>query len=674
MGANADRQEIKLKKPVADRDYDHTYLALRRPTYASRTFLGGVRLSTRTGMFVVVGLLAIMVYAALIVHVNDRVSSAHLGLERAQNLNTLVTAIARGQATLQGDEKRYILTRNAAVAQDMRGLLDEQSRTLDALAAHSDAGDLARPIATLKDGLVQYDQHLSQLVAGLTGNPTAAGAALRDADQALAPRLAASGRRGLPEVLSRINQLGSEMVLTGDPVHLVDLQDAYKQLDARVGDADLPRGDRAAITDLLARHQEAMMALITARVRVNEDAQRFDDILNYIAPSLAALTSVAGELIGERWDALAEARKFAAASLVGGGAAIILWVVTLGLVVMRTITRPVQALAEAADRLARGDRTVMIPARGNRDAIGQLARSFDDWMAAMADAEHLRQDLDHAQAKTLQAVENMEAEARRAQAASDDAEVMRRTLADYRREMDEMENILAELEEDQGNQAPVPALAKAQALAQSQARPQTSAPVQMPALGDAALGKVSDHLSQVSRQASAAIIDVELTDTLIRNITAAREQLDGLGGHVVAVREEFNQFLFGRPQAGAAEPGADGNKTVALNGGAVRQASLKDPESRARLAAIRDAVDRAERALDACTREVEHVTDTAQRLAASASDEARLATDQLAAQSDYLRTLLDTLAHRTRPQEIAGPSGVSTDAAQASAAQDRDAG
>lgn len=648
---------------MADRDYDHTYLALRRPTYASRTFLGGTRLSTRTGMFVVVGLLAVMVYAGLIVHVNDRVSAAHLGLERAQNLSTLVTAIARGQAALQTDEKRYILTRDAAAAKDMRGLLDEQSRTLDALGAHADAGDLARPIATLKDGLVQYDQHLSELAGALSGNPAAAGGALRDADQALAPRLAASGRRGLPELLSRVNQLGSEMVLTGDPVHLVDLQDAYKQLAARIEDAGLPRGDRAAITDLLIRHQDAMMALITARVRVNEDAQRFDDILTYMAPSLAALTSVAGELTGERWDALTAARKFAAASLVGGGAAIILWVVTLGLIVMRTITRPVQALAEAADRLARGDRTVMIPGRGNRDAVGQLARAFDDWMAAMADAEHLRQDLDHAQAKTLQAVETMEAEARRAQAASDDAEVLRRTLADYRREMDEMENLLAEFEEDQANQAPVPALARAQALAQSQVQAAAAG-------GEAALGKVSDHLSQVSRQASAAIIDVELTDTLIRNIAAAREQLDGLGGHVMAVREEFNQFLFGRPNTpGGTDPAADGDKTVAMGGGAVRQASLKDPESRARLAAIRDAVDRAERALGACTREVEHVTDTAQRLAASASDEARLATDQLAAQSDYLRALLDTLAHRTQPQAIAGPA-----AARASGSKDRDAG
>ncbi len=653
---------------MADRDYDHTYLALRRPTYASRTFMGGMALSTRTGLFVAVGMLAVMVYAGLIVHVNDRVSVAQLGLERARDLNATVTEVARGQAAIQAHEKRYILGRNPDEAREIRSLLDEQSRLLDTLASHADAGDLERPIATLKDGLVQYDQHLSTLDAGLAGDPAKAGAALRDADQALAPRLADGGRRGMAELLARIDQLGSEMVLTGDPVRLVDLRAAYTQLAAQVKDAGYSRTERDAVADLLTQHQTAMMALISARVRVNEDAQRFDDIQAYVAPSLATLGSVAQELAEERWTTLAGERKFAAASLVGGGAAILLWVLTLGLIVMRSITRPVQALADAADRLARGDRTVLIPGRGNSDAIGQLARAFDDWMSAMADAEHLRQDLDHAQAKTLQAVENMEGEARRAQAASDEAEVMRRTLADYRREMEEMENLLAALEEDQANQPPVPALARAQA--EAQARAMVHADPQARG-GEVALGQVSDHLARVSREASAAIIDVELTDALIRNLSVAREQLDGLGGHVAAVREEFNGFLFGRPQPGqGGATGADG-KTVSMGGGAVREASLKDPESRQRLAAIRDAVDRAERSLAACTSEVERVTDTAQMLAAAASDEARVATDQLAQQSDYLKSLLDTLTHRTRPQAVAGPS---EGPAVVFPAKDRDAG
>ena len=65
--------------------------------------------------------------------------------------------------------------------------------------------------------------------------------------------------------------------------------------------------------------------------------------------------------------------------------------------------------------------------------------------------------------------------------------------------------------------------------------------------------------------------------------------------------------------------------------------------------------------------------DTAQRLAASASDEARLATDQLAAQSEYLKALLDTLSHRDAPQAIA--DGTAEAGRRASGRpQDRDAG
>ena len=129
----------------------------------------------------------------------------------------------------------------------------------------------------------------------------AAGAALRDADQALAPRLATLGGRAATDLMAKINQLGSEMVLTGDPLHLVDLQNAYKQLAQTIVEAKRPRTERAAMTDLLIRHREALKGLITARVQLNEDAQRFDDIQAYVAPSLGTLTAVAEELMGERW-------------------------------------------------------------------------------------------------------------------------------------------------------------------------------------------------------------------------------------------------------------------------------------------------------------------------------------------------------------------------------------
>lgn len=673
---------------MADRDLDQPYLALRRPGYAGRTFLGGLQLSTRTGLFVALGLLATIVFAGIVVHVNDRVAGALRGLVQAQTLTAAVTRVERGQSDLRSREKQYTLTRDGRQAQEIRRLLDETARSLDILAAHPDADEIARAVSTLRDGFVQYDQHLATLEGAETSsvNPAAAGAALRDTDAALGPRVATSGRRDGMQLLARINQMGSEIVLTGDPTNLEPLQEAYKTLGKSMAASSLPRGDKRVITGLLDRHQAATMALITARISVNEDAQRFDDIQLYMAPSLDAMRMVSEELLSERSLAVADARKFAAASLIGGGTAVILWVLALGLIVMRSLTRPVEALAHAADRLARGDRTVMLPGRGNRDAIGYLARAFDDWIAAMADAEHLRQDLEHAQTKTLRAVGDLAAETKRAQAAVDEMEALRRTLADYRIDMDEMEALLAEFVEDQArneetseevkapdaavdrmpaNSPMLPATAPPlSSLARAQAEAQTGG-----AGRDPAFAQVSDHLARISDQASAAIIDVELTDALVRNLVSAREQLDALGGHVLAVRDEFNQFLFSQSPITQSRSAGDGEQPAN---------TLAGPEARRALAAIRDAVDRAERAMGDCAREVERVTETAQRLAASASDEARQATDQLVAQSEHLQGLLETLTHRTRPQVITGPKVASGSnevrKSGASGPQDRNAG
>lgn len=678
---------------MAERDHEHPFLPVGRPIYGSRTFLGGSKLSTRTGLFVAIGLAAVVAFSGLIVHVNDRMAAAQRGLDQANKLTAAVTAVERGHAALVAAEKRYLLTRDPEAARAMRSLLDDKARRLDALAALPGAAELERAIATLRDGLVQYDQHLTALASSHPFSPADAGQALRDADAALAPRLATLGRKAAPALLAQADQLGSEMTMTGDPLNMDRLQDAYRELGEEIDRAGLPRGERQVLSDLLARHQSAMMALITARVGLNEEALRFDDIQSYIAPSFDALRQVAGELLDERLAQMTEARTTAAAALVGGGGAIILWLLALGLIVMRSLTRPVQALAEAAQRLALGDRVVAIPGRGNSDAIGTLARAFDNWIAAMADAEHLRQDLEHAQAKTLQAVEAMTAATDKAQAATDQAEALRRTLADYRREMDEMEALLADMAAEPAVTAADDEDAEIVVAREPQyttalARAQAQAAAQRDPSGEPALAQVSDHLSAVSRQASAAIVDVELTDALMRNLGAARSQMADLEGHVVQVREQFNQFLFAKPQAdpGKTQPGKPGQagNAVALSGGALRQASLNDPDARRRLAAIRDAVDRAERTLAGVAREIDRVTDAAQRLSAQASAEARMATEQLAAQSEYLKVLLDTLGHRDQPRLIGEPAAqVVQDktrpqpvggAARRSAAKNRDSG
>jgi len=73
-------------------------------------------------------------------------------------------------------------------------------------------------------------------------------------------------------------------------------------------------------------------------------------------------------------------------SLFGIGFAALVLALVLAFVVARIVARPAQALAEASQRLARGDYAAPLP-RDSGDEIGQLARAFGEMRAAIAERE-----------------------------------------------------------------------------------------------------------------------------------------------------------------------------------------------------------------------------------------------------------------------------------------------
>jgi two-component system NtrC family sensor kinase len=84
-------------------------------------------------------------------------------------------------------------------------------------------------------------------------------------------------------------------------------------------------------------------------------------------------------------------------SLFGIGFAALVLALVLAFVVARIVARPAQALAEASQRMARGDYAAPLP-RDSGDEIGQLARAFGEMRAAIGERE---QRLRSAQAEMI---------------------------------------------------------------------------------------------------------------------------------------------------------------------------------------------------------------------------------------------------------------------------------
>lgn len=79
-------------------------------------------------------------------------------------------------------------------------------------------------------------------------------------------------------------------------------------------------------------------------------------------------------------------------ALIGAGLAVALLAAALGLLLARSISRPLAEMGGAAARIAKGDYAARVPFRG-RDEVSALAQAFNQMAEGMAGVEQLRRDL-----------------------------------------------------------------------------------------------------------------------------------------------------------------------------------------------------------------------------------------------------------------------------------------
>ncbi len=408
---------------------DHNFLDLRAQDQADRTFMGGVRLSQRTRMFFLAGLAALVSFAGMYVFFDLKLNQALEDWARAERVAGLVQAVETGIASARGEEKTFLLKKDPVIAVAFKINLESISESLDRLSRMPESATMRQQMATIRDGLAQYDQQFAKLVnsekeLGLTDG-SGLSRKLKDATEDLQAKFSTAGYANLAGQVSRINQEGQETLLSGYKKGVEEIQKRYGTLSIFLKETKIPPKKKKALQDLLKKHETILLAMINSRFSFEEEARRFDDILTYLAPSTSALAGFAQRtraakaagLLQARKIArtaiagLLQARKIARTAIAGGSAAILLGLIVFGLMMLRSMAASLRTLAQAAGRLAEGDRSVNIPGRGNSDSSGTVARALDRWMDNLADLDHLRQELDHTRSRMETALAEAERDA-----------------------------------------------------------------------------------------------------------------------------------------------------------------------------------------------------------------------------------------------------------------------
>ena len=616
--------------------------------FADKTFLGGMSLGARTWLFFLACVLAGAAFIALFIHVDERLDSALQTMQRATRIDQLVNTVERGTYSLQARQRDFLLTRNTEIADGFSADLADVSAALDELFAYPDAESLAQHVTTIRDGLVQYDQQFQSFLdtereIGI-GTETGLSAQLRRTSMALRTTFRDTGNANLINQIERIDQQGEETVLSGSKKGVEEIRKRYAALAEFIKVAEIPETDLNRINELLRTHETQMLSMINARFELSDEARRFAELFDYFVPSLTGLTGFAERF---RIEAAANVRNmqlFARYTILGGSAAILLWLMFFGLVLIKSLTGPARRIADALDRIARGAQHVSVPAQGNRDDFGRIARLLDGWADTIIEADHLRRDLARTRDRLDRAVLQSENNAERAED--------------------------AERRADAAETAARAAAPKALPAPTAQAAPEDAAPRRRPSAVDAyrnaadaevvggPISSVSAQLQNFSQYVTAAANDVERTEALIKGLDQMTQLVDDIGGLVLAIRDQANSLAFRTPGKEAVrDPGSD--NLIAFSGdGANKDAERMYAQ---RFDQLRDATERTERTAFRIKETLEEVSEIGRSIAETASQQALDATHKLLSQSEYLQNMLDDIlskVHPAKPGTLSEPKTV----------------
>jgi len=612
-----------------DLNFQHEFLDLKGEGMDDCTFLGGVRLGVRTTLFWLFGFVSLVILGGIFIHVDQRIVSAIDDWRVSREVSLLMTRVQSGLARAEVLEKTYVLDKKRHLADGFSDELTRVGSALDALYQFPQAGPARQHIATLRDGLVQYGQQFSQFV-------TAEEARGLTTESGISPRLQSmtdevqkgftkAGFANLADQFARIVREGAKVLRSGSRQGVTEVRERYRTLNAFLKASRVPKAQRSRLRSLLNAHEADMMSTINSRFALESERQRFGEILAYVAPSTDALSKFGTDLDLVTARRLDRARSFARYTIAGATLGIFLWFIFAGMLLIRSIVGPLRAVSEAALRLASGDRGTRIPARGNTDAIGQIARSLDKWIDDLVEADMVGRELEQTRAK----LELTAAEAKRkVQAAAKQA------AAAIRAELETPDPV-----PEQPIEPPRP-----EPISAPQEQRGIPAPLETLS-GAGPISSISQQLTHFSEYVTAAAHDVERTEALIRSLSDSTSHIEVLGNLVTAIRDQVNLLAFRTsPRDYVA---TDRENLIPFNND--ERQGMSDPVTAGRLDSIRESTDRAERTLQSVRASMDNVTAIAQDIASTASGQALEATNKLLSQSQYLQNMLDDIMTRIHP-------------------------
>lgn len=509
--------------------------SLPEPT-SDKTFLGNFRISLRIGFLVALGLVALIV-TEIIAIVGERNIVAGVELEeRYTDIENLVLKAEIAALTLRRREKDFLLRKDVkyrdSYNSDYATVISilEKLKTIE-LAARIEA-DVDAIGTIITNHNVQFQKVVGLMVTlGLNEKEGVQGK-LRSAVQGVEAKLNKAGLDNLSVKMLMMRRHEKDFIMRGSDKYLGRIVKRRTEFDPLLAAAPISGADKKAITTLMDTYQAEMKLFGELSLGLIPEVQKLSSLYKGIEGHVINLETFAETGLYTSRENVHAVEKATSLMLIISAVVSGLTLLILGILVMRSITGPLTQIALTTKRLAEGDNTIDVPATGNSDEVGEIAR------ALLVFKDH--------QAEALQAREEL---TRSEQAGLEKSKKTRLELADSFESkvggiVESVSAAASQLHSSSQTMATTADNTSSQSNTVASAAEEASFNVQTVASAaeelSASISEIERQVSESSRIASSAVKDAQATDEKIQGLADAANKIGAVVALITDIADQTN--------------------------------------------------------------------------------------------------------------------------------------
>ncbi|WP_421709740.1 methyl-accepting chemotaxis protein [Algihabitans sp.] len=344
-----------------------------------QNMLARFRVSFRVSMLAALSIASVMILGAAYLFGDFTMQRAFDAQAEHGQLARSAQQVENGALQMRRREKDFLLRRDLKYADRYMQDTAKVLSSLNEMANMGVAAPIREELDRLQSGVTEHAEQLQKVVAlherlGLDEKSGLQGT-LRSAVHAVETKLKDAELEALTIKMLMMRRHEKDFMLRGAEKYIGRIDERRQEFDTLLASAPLSSSFKEDVSSLMDDYQKGFHAWAEVYLLLENETPVLSQIFARMQDDFDRTFAVAAEGLASAEASLEATRTLVRVVFLAFGLAILASAVVLGLLIGRSISRPLQTMTQVMVALAKGDTSQDIPSVEGQDEVGDIARA-----------------------------------------------------------------------------------------------------------------------------------------------------------------------------------------------------------------------------------------------------------------------------------------------------------